>query len=106
MRFQGKEGKAKLWKVQEKQGRRKKIGLDTDIGKVKHKLKTLCNPVMFHMVKKEGLYVADNVCSLPRSHSLPFSLLTKPICVWAGNVPSSKNWIMASLTDHDFNVSS
>lgn len=61
---------------------------------------------MFHMVKKEGLYVADNVRSLPSSHSLPFSLLTKPTCVWAGNVPSSKNWIIASLIDHDFNVSS
>lgn len=100
------EGKVKLWKVKGEQGRRNKIGLDTDIGEVKPKLETLCNPVIFHMVKKEGLHVADNVSCLPHSHSLPFSLLTKPTCFGAGNVPSSKDWIVASLIDHDFNVSS
>lgn len=85
------EGKVKLWKVKGKQGRRKKIGLDTDIGEVKPKIEALCNTVIFHMIKKEGLYVADNVSCLPNRHSLPFFLANKTHSCLGWQCASSKD---------------
>lgn len=81
---------------------RKLVWIQTEL---KPKVESLCTTVVLHMVKKEGLRVGDDVSCLPNSHSLPFSLLTKPVCIWAGNVPGSKDWIMVSLINHDFNIS-
>lgn len=88
-------------------GRRKKknIALGTDIVEVKLKVESLCSTVIFHIVQKEGLYVSHKFSCPPKSYSLLSYLLTEAHCVWIGNVPILKDWIMFSLIHHDFNVS-
>lgn len=59
--------------------------------RIKPKIEALCNTVIFHMVKKEGLYVADNVSCLPNRHSLPFFLANKTHSCLGRQCASSKD---------------
>lgn len=65
--------------IMESQGGKGKseVALGTDIAEVNFKVEPLCNSVIFHIVKREELYVVDNVNCLYNSYSLPSFWLTQ-----------------------------